>query len=53
MAEVFGDDRSAAWVQVATRWTIVPKRFYVDTSWGVQTDSARAKQITVGLKIAM
>lgn len=53
MAEVFGDDRSAAWMQVAARWTIVPKRFYLDTSWGVQTDRARAKQITVGLKIAM
>ncbi|MBE0619697.1 MAG: hypothetical protein IH605_03820 [Burkholderiales bacterium] len=52
MAEVFGDDRTAPWVQVGARWTVVPERFYLDTSWGVQTDSARTKQITVGLKFA-
>jgi hypothetical protein len=52
MAEVFGDDRTAAWVQIAARWTVIPKRLYLDTSWGMQTDSARSKQITVGLKIA-
>jgi hypothetical protein len=40
-------------MQVAARWTVIPKHFYVDTSWGVQTDSARAKQFTVGLKIAI
>lgn len=50
MAEVFGDNHSAAWVQLGARWTVVAERFYLDTSWGVQTDSARAKQITVGLK---
>lgn len=52
MAEVFGDDRSATWTQVAARWTVIPKRFYLDTSWGRQTDSARSRQVTIGLKIA-
>jgi hypothetical protein len=52
MAEVFGDDRSEAWVQVAARWAVMPKRHYLDTSWGVQTGGARSKQVTVGLKIA-
>lgn len=52
MAEVFGDNHSAAWVQVGARWVVVPERFYLDTSWGVQTDSARAKQVTVGFKFA-
>jgi hypothetical protein len=52
MAEIFGDDRSATWMQVAARWTVVPKRFFLDTSWGVQADSARAKQLTIGLKVA-
>jgi hypothetical protein len=52
MAEIFGDNRSAAWVQIAARWAVIPKRLYLDASWGVQTGSARSKQITAGLKIA-
>lgn len=52
MAETYGDNHTAPWVQVAARWAVIPKRFYLDTSWGMQTDSARAKQVTVGLKIA-
>lgn len=42
MAEVYGDDRTAPWVQVGARWTVIAKRLFLDTSWGVQTDSARA-----------
>jgi hypothetical protein len=53
MAEIFGDSHSAHWVQVAARWAVLPKRVYLDASWGVQSDSARSRQITVGLKIAL
>lgn len=52
MAELIGDDRSPPWVQLAARWAVIPERFYLDTSWGVQTDRVGAKQITVGLKLA-
>jgi hypothetical protein len=52
MAEVFGDDRTAPWIQVGARWTVVPERFYLDASWGAQTGDERARQVTVGLKIA-
>jgi hypothetical protein len=51
MAEVFGDDRTAPWLQIAARWAVIPKRLYLDASWGVQTNSQHAKQVTVGLKI--
>ena len=50
MAEVFGDHKTGPWVQVGARWTAVPKRVYVDASWGVQAVSERLKQVTVGLK---
>lgn len=52
MTEIVGDDRTAPWVQVAARWTVIPERLYLDSSWGVQTNSARSKQATVGLRIA-
>lgn len=52
MAEVFGDNHSEPWVQVGARWSVVPKRFFLDASWGVHTDDARARQVSVGLKIA-
>jgi hypothetical protein len=51
MAEIVGDERSAPWVQVAARWAVIAKRLYLDTSWGVQADSARSQQVTVGLKL--
>ncbi len=52
MTEIFGDDSSAPWVQVAARWSVIPERFYLDTSWGVQTGNTRSRQITIGLKLA-
>jgi hypothetical protein len=52
MAEVFGDDRDAPWVQAGARWAVIPKRLFLDGSWGMQTDSKRSRQITVGLKLA-
>lgn len=52
MAEVFGDNHSAAWVQLGARWIVIPSRLYLDSSWGMQADSARTKQVTLGLKLA-
>jgi hypothetical protein len=52
MAEIFGDDREAPWVQVAARWVVVPGRFFIDGSWGVQSNSMRSRQATIGAKIA-
>jgi hypothetical protein len=52
MAEVFGDDRCAPWMQMAARWTVVPKQFFLDTSWGRQLNSTHSRQVTVGLKLA-
>jgi hypothetical protein len=52
MAEVFGDNHSDPWVQFGARWQVVPERFFLDASWGVQTDSARTKVVTIGLKLA-
>jgi hypothetical protein len=52
MAEVFSDDHNAPWVQAGPRWAVIPKRLFLDSSWGVQTDSNRARQMTLGLKLA-
>lgn len=52
MAEVFGDDRSAPWVNAALRWTLKPETLFVDASYGVQMNGARARLATVGLKYA-
>lgn len=51
-AEIYGDDRSAAWLGVGARWALRPQKLSVDFSWAVQTDSARAKLVTIGLKLA-
>ena len=53
MGEVFGNDRdSAPWVQVGLRWTVVPEKFFLDTSLGRQMNSNRPQQFTLGLKAA-
>jgi len=53
MGEVFGNDRdSAPWVQVGLRWTVVPEKFFLDTSLGRQMNSHRPQQFTLGLKAA-
>jgi hypothetical protein len=52
MAEVFGDDSEAAWVQLGARWAVIPERVFIDGSWGIQTNSERSKQVTVGVKFA-
>jgi len=51
-AEIYGDDRAAAWLGVGARYALRPQKLFVDSSWAVQTNSARAKLVTVGLKFA-
>lgn len=45
-------DREAPWVQVGARWAVIPERLFIDSSWGRQVDSNRARQLTVGLKFS-
>lgn len=50
MAEVFGDDHDAAWLNAAVRWRLIDDQFSVDASYAVQLDSARARLVSIGLK---
>lgn len=52
MAEVAGDDRDDPWLNAGLRWTAITDRLFVDASYGVQMNSARAKLATIGLKFA-
>lgn len=52
MAEVFGDDRSSPWWNVALRLTLVPERAFVDVSYGRQTGDGKPRLVTAGFKIA-
>ena len=48
--ELFGDDRSTRWVQVAARWNFRPETLLFDASIGRQTGGGSADRVTVGLK---
>jgi hypothetical protein len=50
-AEAFGDDRSAGWLGLAVRWTVIEGLSF-DASFAIQADSARAKLLTIGAKFA-
>jgi hypothetical protein len=50
--EAYGDDRSAAFVGLGARYAVLAEKFFVDMSYAEQTDSARARSLTVGLKLA-
>jgi hypothetical protein len=50
--EFYGDDRSAAWIQLAARWAVVPEKFFLDASYGVEASGARPKLLTLGAKLA-
>ena len=50
--ETFGNDHEPAWVQVAARWALRKDKAFVDASYGVHTGSTRARQLTVGFKLA-
>lgn len=52
MAEVYAYDKGAAWVNAGVRYTVIPEHFFVDASYGVQTNSDRAKLVTFGFKLA-
>ncbi len=52
MAEVFGDDRSAPWINAGLRWNAIPGKLFVDGSYGVQLKRERGRLLTLGLKIA-
>lgn len=52
MAELFGNDRDPAWLQVGARWAVIPKRFFLDASWGARGGSTRPTIATLGLKFA-
>lgn len=51
-AEVYGDDRAAPWLGVGARYALRAEKLFVDVSWAAQANSARAKLVTVGLKLA-
>ncbi|MCA3213744.1 MAG: hypothetical protein ING50_16420 [Burkholderiales bacterium] len=52
LAEVFGDDRDRTpWLNAGVRWRLVDERLSLDASYGVQTNGARARLATVGLKL--
>lgn len=51
-AEIYGDDRAPAWLGIGARYALCPQKLFVDFSWAVQTNSARAKLVTVGVKLA-
>jgi hypothetical protein len=52
MAEVFGDDRSAPWINAGLSWTVKPDTLFVEVLYGVQMDGLRARLATVELKYA-
>jgi hypothetical protein len=51
-AELYGDDREAAWLGIGARYALRPEKLFVDFSWAVQPDRRRAKLLTAGLKLA-
>ena len=51
MGEVYGDDRSPAWVGVGARWWVLPKRVWLDASYGLQLSAARPRLATVGVSL--
>jgi hypothetical protein len=51
MAEVFGDDRSDAWLNGALRWRVIDDTLFIDGSYGIQMNSG-ARLVTLGLKFA-
>jgi hypothetical protein len=52
MAELFGDDRDAAWWSLGLRVTAMPEKLFVDASYGRQFASGRPTLWSVGFKLA-
>ena len=53
MAEIYGDDRVAPWLAAAARWSVVKERFFVDASYGMQTNGGHSRLVTIGFKWAI
>lgn len=51
MGEIYGDNQSSPWVQIAGRWTAIPNRLFFDASYGVQTNGAPSQLVTLGMKV--
>lgn len=51
MVEMFGTQREPPWLNAGLRYTLVPERFTVNGSFGMQGGSERAKLATVGFKL--
>lgn len=52
MAEIYGDDRGAPWLQTGARWRLIPDRLHLDAAVGVRTGGTRSKLGSIGLKLA-
>lgn len=53
MGELFDNDRThRPWIQAGVRWNALPKRLWLDASWGWQTGSPSARAMTIGLRFA-
>ena len=50
--EAFGEFNKAPWVGTGVRYAVKPETFFIDASARVQTDSARTRQFTLGVKYA-
>lgn len=48
--DVFGDDREAPWLNLGLRWA-VREGLWLDTSYALQTNSARARSFNVGMRL--
>jgi hypothetical protein len=52
MAELFGDDRDAAWWNLGLRFTAVPDKVFIDASYGRMMTGGTPSLWTVGFKVA-
>lgn len=50
--EVFGEFNASPWIGAGARYSVQPQKLFVDASFAVQTNSARSRQVTVGVKYA-
>lgn len=50
MAELFGDDRGAAWWNFGVRWTLREDRAFLDVSYGRQMSRGQPQLLTAGFK---
>ena len=50
--ETYGNDQDPAWLGVAARWSVIDERLFLDSSYAMQLSSTRARQWTLGLKLA-